>query len=204
MSLLLPDRLAHRGQPRTDGAPSTASARTDQPGPRVDAAVPAHDGRRAAPMLSIDLDAVTANVRTIRARTRAEVMAVVKADGFGHGMTAVAVAAIAGGATRFGVTSIAEALELRRAGFTQRVLSWLNPVDADMTQAMAAQIGLAVLRRGPSSRWGKPHRKPGWQSRNIRELAGWFGSPGADSVEAWRSAHSGRPSPPPRRSRCCS
>jgi alanine racemase len=144
MSLLLPDRLAHRGQPRTDGAPSTASARTDEPGRRVDAAVPAHDGRRAAPMLSIDLDAVTANVRTIRARTRAEVMAVVKADGFGHGMTAVAVAAIAGGATRFGVTSIAEALELRRAGFTQRVLSWLNPIGADMAQAMAAQIELAV------------------------------------------------------------
>lgn len=144
MSLLLPDRLTHRRQPRNDGASSETPARADQPGHRTDSADPAPDGRRVAPMLFIDLDAVTANVRTIGARTDAEVMAVVKADGFGHGMTAVAVAAIAGGATRFGVTSIAEALELRRAGFTQRVLSWLNPVHVDVTPAVAAQIELAV------------------------------------------------------------
>ena len=94
--------------------------------------------------LAIDVAAVTANVRTIRARTRGELMAVVKADGFGHGMARVARAALAGGASRFGVTSLDEALALRAAGITAPVLSWLNPVDADFAPARAADIQVAV------------------------------------------------------------
>lgn len=100
--------------------------------------------RSSRPVLRIDLAAVTANVRTIRARTSGEVMAVVKADGFGHGTAGVASAALAGGATRLGVTSVREALDLRRSGFPERVLSWLNPVDADFARAAAHGIELAV------------------------------------------------------------
>jgi len=96
------------------------------------------------PTLTIDLDAVKENVRTIRRRTTGEVMAVVKSDGFGHGMVDVARAALAGGATRLGVTSIEEALALRAAGLAQPVLSWLNPVDADFGRAVTAGIELAV------------------------------------------------------------
>lgn len=102
---------------------------------------------RTRPVLRVDLAAVTANVRTIRARTSGEVMAVVKADGFGHGMAGVAAAALAGGATRLGVTSVQEALDLRRAGFPERVLSWLNPVDADFGRAAAHGIELAAPGR---------------------------------------------------------
>ncbi|WP_433042064.1 alanine racemase [Dactylosporangium sp. CS-033363] len=94
--------------------------------------------------LHVDLGAVTDNVRTIKARTAGEVMAVVKADGFGHGQVDVARAALAGGATRLGVTSIDEARPLRAAGLTQRVLSWLNPVDADFAGAVALDIELGV------------------------------------------------------------
>lgn len=96
------------------------------------------------PTLTIDLDAVMDNVRTIRRRTTGEVMAVVKSDGFGHGMVDVARAALAGGATRLGVTSIEEALALRAAGLAQPVLSWLNPVDADFGRAVTAGVELAV------------------------------------------------------------
>lgn len=71
----------------------------------------------------------------------------VKADGFGHGMSDLAAAASAGGATRFGVATIDEALALRIAGFEQRVLAWLNPVDADFTEAACADIELAVPTR---------------------------------------------------------
>ncbi|MET0417640.1 MAG: alanine racemase, partial [Actinoplanes sp.] len=81
--------------------------------------------------LQVDLDAVTANVRTIKSRTAGELMAVVKADGFGHGQVDVARAALAGGATRLGVTSIDEARPLRAAGLTEPILSWLNPLHAD-------------------------------------------------------------------------
>ncbi|WP_051367052.1 alanine racemase [Hamadaea tsunoensis] len=94
--------------------------------------------------LQVDLDAVTANVRTIRARTRGEVMAVVKADGFGHGQLDVARAALAGGATRLGVTSIDEARPLRAGGLTVPVLSWLNALDADFAAAVGLGLELGV------------------------------------------------------------
>ena len=113
------------------------------------------------PTLTIDTAAVTANVATIRGYTPGEIMAVVKADGFGHGMVHVARAALAGGASRFGVTSLDEAFALREAGFTQRVLSWLNPVDADFAAARARDVEIAVpsrahldaiVRRAPGTR----------------------------------------------------
>jgi alanine racemase len=94
--------------------------------------------------LTVDLAAVAANARLFAARTRAEVMAVVKADGFGHGAVPVARTALAHGATWLGVTSIAEGLALRAAGLTAPVLSWLNPVGTDFGLALAADIDLAV------------------------------------------------------------
>jgi alanine racemase len=95
-------------------------------------------------VLTVDLQAVAANTRFFAARTRAEVMAVVKADGFGHGGAEAARTALANGATRLGVTSIAEGLALREAGLPAPVLSWLNPVDADFRLALAAGIDVAV------------------------------------------------------------
>ena len=74
-------------------------------------------------------------------------MAVVKADGFGHGAVDVARTALANGATRLGVTSLDEALSLREAGLTAPVLSWLNPVDADFAAAVAADVDVAVPGR---------------------------------------------------------
>lgn len=102
------------------------------------------DAARSVPTLVIDTAAVTANVRTIGAATSGEVMAVVKADAFGHGTVAVARASLAGGATRFGVTTLAEAFDLRAAGFNERILSWLNPADADFAAAAAQGIEVAV------------------------------------------------------------
>ena len=95
-------------------------------------------------ILTVDLLAVAANTRFFASRTRAEVMAVVKADGFGHGGAEAARTALGNGATWLGVTSIAEGLALREAGLAAPVLSWLNPVDADFGLALAAGIDLAV------------------------------------------------------------
>jgi len=95
-------------------------------------------------VLTVDRHAVAANTRIFAARTRAEVMAVVKADGFGHGGAETARTALANGATWLGVTSIPEGLALREAGLAAPLLSWLNPVDADFELALAAGIDLAV------------------------------------------------------------
>jgi alanine racemase len=90
----------------------------------------------------IDLDAIRDNVATLRALTTAEVMAVVKADGYGHGMLPSARAALAGGATWLGVATLAEALELRRSGITAPVLAWLHAPGLKLDEGVAAGIDL--------------------------------------------------------------
>ena len=90
----------------------------------------------------VDLDAIRDNVATLRASTTAEVMAVVKGDGYGHGMVPVARAALAGGATWLGVCTLDEALGLRRAGITAPVLAWLLAPGMPLHEGVAADIDL--------------------------------------------------------------
>ncbi len=101
----------------------------------------------AGPRLTVDLAAVAANTRLFVRRTPGEVMAVVKADGFGHGAAETARTALANGATRLGVTSLDEALALRAAGLDAPVLSWLNVVGADWATAAARDVEVAVPSR---------------------------------------------------------
>lgn len=107
-------------------------------------AIAARDDAVSRPRLDIDLDAVGRNTRLLADRAGGELMAVVKADGFGHGAVDVARTALANGATRLGVTSLDEAWPLRDAGLGVPLLSWLNPVDADYATATARGIDVAV------------------------------------------------------------
>jgi alanine racemase len=143
-SVLAASTLAAPGGSGTTAVRQLAGGRL--PGGRTQrgtVAVTRSDCARGA-VLTVDLDAVAANTRLFAARTRAGVMAVVKADGFGHGSAEAARTALANGATWLGVTSIAEGLALREAGLTAPVLSWLNPVDADFGPALAAAVDVAV------------------------------------------------------------
>ncbi|RDI64428.1 alanine racemase [Nocardia pseudobrasiliensis] len=93
----------------------------------------------------VDLNAIAHNVRILREYAGdAAVMAVVKADGYNHGAVPVARAALAAGAAEVGVTNIEEALELRAAGITAPILSWLNTGDADYAAAVAADIEIGI------------------------------------------------------------
>ncbi len=100
--------------------------------------------QQTGPVLEIDLEAVATNTRLLADRASGELMAVVKADGFGHGAEAVARTALANGATSLGVTSIQEATALRDAGLVAPVLSWLNTPEADFAAAIRRDIDLAV------------------------------------------------------------
>ena len=71
-------------------------------------------------------------------------MAVVKADGYGHGATPVARAAPAAGAAELGVATIDEALALRRDGITAPVLAWLHPPGTDFAPALRADVEVAI------------------------------------------------------------
>jgi alanine racemase len=99
----------------------------------------------------VDLDAVRANVALLRAATAAEVMAVVKADGYGHGMVPCARAALDGGATWLGVATLDEALALRAAGITAPVLAWLLAPGLDLASGVAADIDLSAGSTGTLS-----------------------------------------------------
>jgi len=99
----------------------------------------------AAAEAVVDLDAIAHNVRLLREHAgSAQVMAVVKADGYGHGAAEVGRAALAAGAAELGVATIDEALALRRDGIRSPVLAWLHAPGTDFGPALDAEVELAV------------------------------------------------------------
>jgi alanine racemase len=91
----------------------------------------------------IDLEAIRHNVRRLAAAASpAKVMAVVKADAYGHGAVPVARAAIEAGASWLGVAHISEALALRAAGIEAPLLAWLHTVDSNFGAAVAAGVDI--------------------------------------------------------------
>jgi alanine racemase len=93
----------------------------------------------------VDLDAVRRNVATLRELADgAQMMTVVKADGYGHGMVEVARAARQAGADWLGVAVIDEALALRAAGDTGPVLCWLAVPGEDYAPPVEAGIDLTA------------------------------------------------------------
>ncbi|WP_197497654.1 alanine racemase [Mycobacterium sp. 1274756.6] len=94
---------------------------------------------------AIDLGAIAHNIGVLREKAgSAQVMAVVKADGYGHGAAAVARAAVGAGAAELGVATIDEALALRADGVTAPVLAWLHRPGTDFAPALAADVGVGI------------------------------------------------------------
>lgn len=93
----------------------------------------------------VDLDAISSNVARLADHAHgAQVMAVVKSDGYGHGMIPTAAAALAGGATWLGAGLLDEAIELRRAGFTAPVLCMFTTPGAPHREAIELGIDLSA------------------------------------------------------------
>ena len=94
--------------------------------------------------VEIDLKAIFSNVATIKKTTSAEILAVVKADAYGHGLVPVAQTAISAGATWLGVALLEEAVALRKAGIYQRTIAWLTPPGEDFVSALKHDIDLSI------------------------------------------------------------
>ena len=108
---------------------------------------PAGPASDAAPLrrARIDAGAIADNVRALRAAAGTpEFLAVVKADGYGHGAATAARAALEGGATWIGVADPEEALALRRAGVDAPLLAWILHTEADFGPVAAEAIDLGV------------------------------------------------------------
>ena len=104
----------------------------------------------------IDLDAIEHNVRAMcRKAAPASVLAVVKANGYGHGAVAVSQAALSAGASSLGVACVDEGIQLRRAGVTAPILvmGFIPPWEAAVVvehgltpTATTKQTALALAR----------------------------------------------------------
>ncbi|WP_435239305.1 alanine racemase [Streptomyces sp. YPW6] len=93
----------------------------------------------------IDLAALRANVRVLRERAAgAQLMAVVKSDGYGHGAVPCARAARAAGATWLGTATPHEALALRAAGLDGRIMCWLWTPGGPWREAVEAGIDVSA------------------------------------------------------------
>ncbi|HEY8732369.1 MAG TPA: alanine racemase [Candidatus Limnocylindria bacterium] len=93
----------------------------------------------------VDLDAVAANLRAVRARSGVDVIAVVKADGYGHGAEAVAETVMEAGATALAVATVEEAIVLRRTRARDPLLVLLGAQEqAERDAAVALDLTLTV------------------------------------------------------------
>ncbi len=100
---------------------------------------------RSTASAQIDLDAFATNVAALgRHVSPAQVMVVVKADGYGHGMVECARAARAAGSSWLGVATPTEALRLREAGDQGRLLAWLYGPEEDLSSLVAADVDLSA------------------------------------------------------------
>jgi alanine racemase len=103
---------------------------------------------RSSNWVEVDLEAIAANVRYFRTLSGVAILAVVKANAYGHGALPVARAALAAGASWCGVARIEEALELRKAGIAGPILVLGYTPDHQLHQAIEHGISLTVWERG--------------------------------------------------------
>jgi alanine racemase len=92
----------------------------------------------------INLSAIKQNFKAIKSRTTADVLAVVKADAYGHGLIPVSKALEEAGADWFGTALLEEAINLRKAGILKPIISWLTPLGEDFKSAIDLDIDLGI------------------------------------------------------------
>ena len=92
----------------------------------------------------IDLSALSTNVSRIKKECAVDVLAVVKADAYGHGLVRVAHAALKAGASYLGVALLEEAITLRENAVDAPILAWLVSPGADFDSAISKNIEIGV------------------------------------------------------------
>jgi alanine racemase len=92
----------------------------------------------------VDLSAIKHNVALLKEKSGTNLLAVVKADAYGHGLVPVATAALSAGADMLGVALLEEALSLREAGIQAPILAWLVQPGSDYKSAIDNDIDLAA------------------------------------------------------------
>ena len=152
------------GAPARLAAPVSVLAADEADAADADAVVTMAQGRSRPAWAEIDLAAVAHNASVLsRLAAPAELCAVVKAHGYGHGGPPVARAALAGGAARLATALVDEGVELREHGITAPVLllSECDPAAAPtalsygLTPTLYSEEGIAAFRAAAAAA-GRP------------------------------------------------
>jgi alanine racemase len=134
--------------------------------------------------LIIDLDAIAANLNTMRSKVSAPmVLGVVKADAYGHGMIQVARKLEAAGVDYLGVADIDEALALREAQIDLPILAWLHSPNETFVRAVDAGIELGVANAEQLNRIAKAAEHLGRVARVHLKVDTGLGRNGATAAE---------------------
>ena len=143
----------------------------------------------------VDLAAVRHNVRVLRDHVGVDVMVVVKADAYGHGLVPVARAARQAGATWLGAATLDEAVALREAGDTGRVLTWLAVPGEDRAPAVARGIDVTAYTVEDLDHVADAVRRAGTAARLQLKIDTGL-SRGGSTADAWpdlvRAARAGQ------------
>lgn len=136
----------------------------------------------------VDLDRIRHNVRALRARTESGVrqMAVVKADGYGHGAVPVARAALEAGAEWLGVALVEEGVELRRAGIGAPTLVLGAAFPDEAEEAVTHGLSITVCTREAAAALDGAAASAGTRARvhvKVDTGMGRVGLPPGDAVE---------------------
>ena len=92
----------------------------------------------------IDLGAIRENIKYLMGKSGKPALAVVKADGYGHGLLPVAKSALSAGASWLGVALLEEARALRQGGISAPIIAWLTPITDDFKSAINEDIDIAI------------------------------------------------------------
>lgn len=134
----------------------------------------------------VDLSAIAANVEILtRCAGSAQVLAVVKADGYGHGAIESARAARAGGAQWLGVVSVDEAVALRDSGDSGLLMAWRTSQFSDFATAVARDIDVSAADPAAVEAAATAARDAGGQIRLHLALDSGLGREGAPLGEQW-------------------
>jgi alanine racemase len=92
----------------------------------------------------IDVDRLASNIALLKSTSKTDLMAVVKADAYGHGLLGVGLSAEKAGADWLGVALLEEAIKLRTHGVRIPILAWLVSPGSDFKSAVDHDIDIAV------------------------------------------------------------
>jgi alanine racemase len=92
----------------------------------------------------INLNAIASNLKFIKGKTNAQLLAVVKADAYGHGLIPISKSVIEAGANWLGTALLEEAIALRESGIKVPIIAWLTPCGEDFKSAINLNIDLSI------------------------------------------------------------